>query len=92
MSAIFSKRKKARIASCLEFLGQKLLLNSVNADSFTVLIHSLELNSTVDFSVKGIVRALTYILAGMDVCTALSYKDVACKNELTVCALNAETL
>ena len=59
---------------------------------FAVLIHSLKSNCTVDLCVKGIIRALTYILAGMDVSTTLSNKDVACKNELTVCTLNAKTL
>lgn len=70
----------------------KLLLNRVNRNFFSILAHLLELNSSVDESIKCIVRADTNIVARMNVSSSLAIKDVACKNELTVSSLSAETL
>lgn len=69
-----------------------LLLNSVNADLFAVFAEAFKLNLAVDESEKGVVGTLANVVARMNVGTALLNKDVACKNELTVCTLNAESL
>ena len=52
----------------------------------------LELNNTVDKCEECIVRADTNVVTGMNLSAALSYKNVAGDNRLTVCLLNAETL
>ena len=70
----------------------RLLLNSVNADLFAILAVTLELNLTVNESEKGIVRTLAYVVARMNVGSALSDKNVAGKNKLTVSSLDAESL
>ena len=69
-----------------------LLLNGVNADLLAGLAVALKLNSTVYKSEESIIRADTYIVTGMNFCASLSYKDIACKNELTVSSLGAESL
>ena len=58
----------------------RLLLDSVNADFLAILAHSLELDVAVDESEEGVVRTLADIVAGMDVGSALSDKDIACEN------------
>lgn len=68
------------------------LLSGVDADLLAVFAHTLKLNGTVDESKKSIIRTDTYIVTGMNLCTSLSYKDIACKNELTVRSLRAESL
>lgn len=70
----------------------KLLLNRVNRNLFSILAHLLELNSSVDESIKCIVRTDTNIVARMNVSSSLAIKDVACKNKLTVSSLCAKTL
>ena len=70
----------------------RLLLDSVNAYFLAILAHSLELDVAVDESKEGVVRTLADIVAGMDVGSALSDKDIACENELTVASLDAESL
>ena len=52
----------------------------------------LKAHDTVCLSIKSIVFAQTYIYTGMEVSAALANQNVACENELSVCALNAETL
>ena len=85
---------------CREFLlcfvillrfAVKLLLNGINADFFAVFAETLKANLTVCKCEKSIVLAFAYVCAGMDFCSSLSYKDVACKNELTVGALCTES-
>lgn len=85
---------------CREFLlcfaillqfAVKLLLNGINADFFAVFAKALKANLTVYKCEKSIVLAFAYVCAGMDFCSSLSYKDVACKNELTVGALCTES-
>ena len=71
---------------------KQLLLYCVNTDLFAVLVESLETNYAVNLCIKRIVRALAYVLAGMNVCASLANKDVTCRYKLTVCALNAKTL
>ena len=69
-----------------------LLLVFVNTDLFTVLAKTFKLNLSVNESEKCIVRALTYIVAGVDVCSTLTNDDGTCINELTVASLCAESL
>ena len=70
----------------------QLLFYSINADLLAVTAHTLELNNAVNLCEKSIVRTLAYIGAGVDVSATLSYKDVTCKNKLTVSTLCAESL
>ena len=69
-----------------------LLSDFVNRDLFAVLAHALELNSSVHLSEQSVVHALTDIGAGMDLSSALSDKDVAGQNKLTIGSLDAKTL
>lgn len=68
------------------------LLSGVNTDLLAVFAHTLKLNGTVDESKKSIIGANADIVTGMNLSTSLSYKDVACKNKLTVRSLCAESL
>lgn len=70
---------------------RKLLLYRINADFFAVFAETLKANLTVNKSEKSVVLAFAYVCAGMDFCSSLSYKDVACKNILTVGALCTES-
>lgn len=70
----------------------QLLLNSVNADFFAALSVTLKLDLSVNESEEGVIGTLANAVARMNVSAALSYKDVACKNELTVGTLNAKSL
>jgi len=70
----------------------KLLLDGVNADLLAVAAHTLETNLAVDESEQRVVRASAYVLARMNVGTALLNKDVASQNILTVSTLYAESL
>ena len=79
--------KRAGHATCSLFL---LFFNRVDRDLFAILAHSFELDATVNLSEECVIRTATYVVAGMDVCSSLLYKDVACKNKLTVCSLDAE--
>ena len=68
------------------------LLSRIYAYFLAILTYSFKFNVAVDKSEKCIILALADIVAGMDVCSALSYKDISRKNELTVRALGAQTL
>ena len=52
----------------------------------------LELDGTVDQSIQGIIGTDTDIVAGMDLSSTLSNKNVTSDNCLTVCLLYAKTL
>ena len=52
----------------------------------------LELYLTVDESIEGIILAYAYVFACANSGSSLSYDNVAGKNRLTVCLLNAKTL
>ena len=64
----------------------------INRDLFTVLAHALELHSAVNLGEQGIVAALAHVGAGMDVSAALTNQHVAGQNELTIGALDAQSL
>ena len=74
------------------FCFQRLLFNFVNAYLFAVSAKAFESYSAVNLRVESVIRADADIGAGMDVSASLPYKDVACKNKLTVRSLDAETL
>ena len=69
-----------------------LLLNRINAGALSVFAHALKTDNAVYLSEERIIRAATYVVAGMDVSTSLLDKDVAGKYELTVSTLDAKTL
>jgi len=52
----------------------------------------LKLNGAVNKRKESVVRTDTNIVTGMDLGSTLSYKNIACKNCLTVCLLNAKAL
>ncbi len=66
---------------------------SVNdVDLSTVLAVACEPDGTVRKCVECIIGSDPYVEAGMNVCAALTNKNVASENELTVRSLNAEAL
>ena len=65
---------------------------SVNANALLAASLHLELNSTVDQCVKGIVGAFANAHTGMDVSASLTNDDVAGNNCLTISLLYAKTL
>jgi len=65
------------------------LLLGVNADLLTGFVLTLEAYDTVYQSKQGIIATLADIIAGVYFCTALSDKNAPCRNELSVCPLNA---
>ena len=69
-----------------------LLLYSVDRAHLAIFAHALELDMTVNLCEQGIVASNTDIVARMDVCASLANQNVARKNELTVCALYAQSL
>lgn len=95
IQVIFSVKYKKTASpkrSCNFKNSGRLLLDSVNADFLAILAHSLELDVAVDESEEGVIRTLADVVAGMNVGSALSDKDIACENELTVASLDAESL
>ena len=64
----------------------------VNRDLLAVLAHALELYLAVNEGEQGIVLTLTNVGTGVDLSSALSDKDVAGQNELTICSLGTKTL
>ena len=65
---------------------------SVNAYLFAILVKTLKLDLTVDNGKQSIVRTSSYVIAGMNFCSALSYQNITGKNKLTVGALNTKSL
>ena len=64
----------------------------VNRDLFAVLAHALELYLAVHEGEQGVVLTLTNIGTRVDLSSALSDKDVAGQNKLTICSLRSKTL
>ena len=56
------------------------------------LIAAGVLDNAGDQSEQSVVRSAAYVVAGVNVSSSLTNEDVARQNELTVRALNAETL
>jgi len=52
----------------------------------------LKLNSTVNKCEESVIRSDTNVVAGMNLSSTLSYKDITCDNSLTVSLLNAKSL
>ena len=70
--------------------NQKLFGNGIYRNLFTVFAHSFKLNGAVDKSKQRVVLADSDVVAGLELGTALSYKDIARKHKLTVRALNSQ--
>ncbi len=70
----------------------KTVLCFVDADLFAVLAVTLKLDFTVDQSIQSVIGADADIIAGMDMRTALTDEDGACKNCLAIASLGAESL
>ena len=64
----------------------------INRDLLAVLAHALELHSAVNLGEQSVVAALANVVAGMDVSAALTNQHVAGQNELTIGALDAQSL
>ena len=67
------------------------MLNSVNANFFTVTTITFKFYFAVNQSKQRIIGTSAYVLAWMNVCTTLFYKNVTCKNKLTVCTFYTKT-
>ena len=65
------------------------LFNELDAALLSVLAESLEADDTVSLGIQGIITADTDVFTRMDMCTALSVKDVAGLYELSVSSLSA---
>ena len=70
----------------------KLLLDGIDRSLLAVSAESLELQDAVAGGKEGVVAALAYVDAGMDLGSSLTDKHVAREDELTVASLDAETL
>jgi hypothetical protein len=80
-----NERKKQKAAAFLQQPVKYLI--SVNTALLSVSAFSFELNLSVNKSKKRIVASYSDVVAGMDLCASLSYKDIARKYKLTVGAL-----
>ena len=69
-----------------------MLLVSVNANALLSTGDMLELNGAVDKRKESVIGSDANVITGMDLGSALSYKDVAGDNCLTVSLLNAKAL
>lgn len=69
-----------------------LLFNSVYADFLAVFVKALKLNGSVNKSKQSVIRTLTDIVAGMNMGSTLSDKDVAGKYILAVTAFYTKSL
>ena len=69
-----------------------MLLVGVYAYTTSAVSDMLKLHLAVDESEQGIVRAATYVVAGMNVSASLADDDVACGHKGTVSTLHAQTL
>lgn len=69
-----------------------LLLSSIDTDALAVAAETLETNLTVDLCEQCIIRTDADIVARMNMCAALTNKDIARQNVLTVTALYAKAL
>ena len=69
-----------------------LLLGGVNRNLLTILAQTLKADNTVSLGEQGVVGTLAHVGAGVNVGAALTNKDVAGQNELTVSALGAKAL
>ena len=84
--------KKTGLFSKSGLLIVHLLSNFVNRDLLAVLAHALKLHSAVHEGEQSVVTTLTDVSAGVDLSSALSDKDVAGQNELSVGSLYTKAL
>jgi hypothetical protein len=73
------------------FCSFRCLFRNNGAD-FSVSALSGESYNTISGSKQSIILSETYVQAGMDMCSALSVKDVAGLNELSVRSLGTQSL
>ena len=78
----------ARAAKKIQFMT----LLGVNGNLLAVLAYALKLYGAVDERKQRVVLADAYVIAGVELCSALSYKNDARKHKLPVGALDAEAL
>ena len=69
----------------------RLLNVSVNGNLLSVAAYALKLYLAVNHSEQSVIGASAYVVSGVDVSSALSYKNIAREHELTVRALNAKS-
>ena len=89
LGSLFLKFKKGRNTVPF-FNAGRLLLDRIYAYLFAVCTEAFESYNAVSESEEGIVGTFANVVTGMEVSSALSYKDVACKNKLTVGSLRAK--
>ena len=64
----------------------------MDRSSLLVLTYALKAKDSVGQSIQSVITADAYVKAGVDVCAALSVKDVAGLYKLAVSSLGAQTL
>lgn len=69
-----------------------LLLCCVNRNLLAVTAYTFKLNVAVDLCKKCVIRAAAYVIAGMNMGSALFNKNIAGLYELTVSTLCTKTL
>ena len=84
--------KKGRIFTLRPRFNKQLLLDRIYADFLLVCTKALESYDAVGECEESVVRAFADVLTGMNVSSALSYKNVSCKNELAVRSFCAKAL
>jgi hypothetical protein len=87
------KLYRAVIFLCFSYLLCSLgCLYRVYGSSLAELAEALETKDAVCKSIQSVISADAYVKAGMDVCAALSVKDVAGFDKLAIRSLGAQTL
>ena len=87
-----SKKNPEFALGILTSLGKKALVLSVNRNFLAVAAHTLKADLAVNQGEQGIVAALAHVLTGVNVGATLTNQNVAGQHELTVGALDAQTL
>ena len=77
---------------CLYQKALRLCLSGINGCSLLGLADTLKAKNAVCQSVQSVITADAYVKAGVDVCAALSVKDIAGLYKLAVSSLGAQTL
>ena len=82
--AELSRIRSVKSSAC-DFLG-------INADALAAAVLGFKAKNAVNLCKQRIVLTDADVIAGMEMCAALPYEDVARKNELTVRTLGSQTL
>lgn len=73
-------------------MAHLLLRDRIHAAAGLFLPHALKAHNAVYQRKKGIIAANAAVIAGMNVCSALTIQNVPCQHELAVRAFRAQAL